>query len=147
MTTIRHELTASCAPSRIWALLADLEAVARYNPGVRSVQVQGKATAGVGATRSCELAPKGRVVERVHVWEEGAAVGLEVVESDWPMHFMRWVTRVEPRDGGSRLTQDLEYRMKLGPLGWLLDRLVVRRKLRTTLDGVLAGLIAQAEGR
>ena len=43
------------------------------------------------------------------------------------------------------LTQDLEYAVKFGPLGWLLDKLVVRRKLTATLDGVLAALVARAE--
>jgi hypothetical protein len=95
--------------------------------------------------RACELAPRGRIVERVTHWEEGRALGLEVAESDWPIHFMRWVTRLEPRGGGTRITQTLEYRVKLGPLGWLLDRLVMRRKLTATLDGVLASLVAHAE--
>jgi hypothetical protein len=145
MGIIRHEIEARCPPQRIWALLARLEAVAEYNPGVRAARLRSGAATGPGAERECDLLPSGRVVERVTVWEEGRALGLEVIESDWPIHFMRWVTRVEPRPGGSLLTQDLEYAMKFGPLGGLLDRLVVRRKLTATLDGVLAALVARAE--
>ncbi len=147
MTSIHHDVRANCAPARVWALLADLEAVARYNPGVRSAEILGDLRAGVGARRACELAPEGRVVERVTQWEDGRAVGLEVAESDWPIHFMRWVTRVEADGPGARITQDLEYRVKFGPLGWLLDRLVMRRKLTRTLDEVFAGLVRHAEGR
>lgn len=145
MTIIRHDLRARCAPERVWALLADLEAVARYNPGVAGAAIRGAARTGVGAMRTCDLKPKGRVAERVTVWEEGSALGLEVAESDWPIHFMRWVTRVEPSEGGSRITQELEYQVKFGPLGWLLDRAVMERKLRGTLDEVLASLIRTAE--
>jgi hypothetical protein len=147
MTTIQHDVRAACPPERVWALLSDLEAVQRYNPGVRRAAIEGPQRSGVGARRSCELAPRGRVVERVTQWEPGRAVGLEVAESDWPIHFMRWVTRIEPIDGGTRLTQSLEYRVKLGPLGWLLDRVVMRRKLTATLDAVLASLVRHAEGR
>src|SRR5687768_13246943 len=107
MTTIRHRLEARCAPERLWALLASLDAVQRYNPGVRAARIRGSATSGVGAERECDLAPSGRVVERVTVWEEGRAVGLEVVESDWPIVYMRWTTRVIPAPSGSRLEQDL----------------------------------------
>jgi hypothetical protein len=146
MTTLRHEIHANCGPERVWALLADLEAVQRYNPGVRAARIEGGARKGVGAQRVCDLHPKGRVVERVTVWEEQRALGLEVVESDWPIHFMRWVTKIGPRGDGTVITQDLEYQVKLGPLGWLLDRLVMKRKLRTTLDAVFAGLVAHAEG-
>lgn len=147
MPTIRHEVHAACPPERIWALLADLEAVERYNPGVRRAALDGAQASGVGARRACELVPKGRVVERVTHWEEGRALGLEVVESDWPIHFMRWVTSIEPSDRGTRITQALDYAVKFGPLGWLLDRLVMRRKLTATLDDVFASLAKHAEGR
>ena len=49
-----------------------------------------------------------RVVERVSEWEDGRALGLEVAESDWPIVFMRWVTKLEPHNGGTRITQELE---------------------------------------
>ena len=95
--------------------------------------------------RACELLPKGRVVERVTHWEEQQALGLEVAESDWPIHFMRWVTRLESNGSTTLITQDLEYRVKFGPLGWLLDTLVMKRKLTRALDGVFAELVKQAE--
>ncbi len=129
----------------MWALLSDLEAVQHYNPTVRAAAVQGSQRAGVGATRACDLKPKGRVVERGTHWEDGRAVGLEVAESDWPIHFMRWVTRVEPDGGGTRIKQELEYKVKFGPAGWLLDRLVMKRKLTATLDDVFAALVKHAE--
>jgi hypothetical protein len=146
MTVIRHQLQARCAPDRIWSLLADLEAVAHYNPGVVAAKIQGDKRTGIGAVRVCELLPKGRVVERVTHWEDGRALGLEVAQSDWPIHFMRWVTRIERSDDGSRITQELEYRVKFGPIGWLLDRLVMERKLRTSLDGIFESLVKHAEG-
>jgi hypothetical protein len=59
---------------------------------------------------------------------------------------MRWITRVEPNDGGSRITQQLEYRIKFGPMGWLLDRLAMERKLRTSLDRIFVALVKHAEG-
>lgn len=80
----RHDITARCRPERVWALLANLEAVATYNQTISAARVRGAARSGVGAERECDLKPNGRVVERVIVWEEGRAVGLEVVESDWP---------------------------------------------------------------
>jgi hypothetical protein len=145
MTTIRHDVRAACSPERVWALLADLEAVQHYNPGVRRAVIESSQRRGIGALRSCELVPKGRVVERVTHWEDGRAVGLEVTESDWPIHFMRWVTRLEPTSGGTRITQSLEYAVKFGPLGRLLDSLVMKRKLTAALDGVFASLVKRAE--
>lgn len=146
MTTIQHDVHAACSPERVWALLSDLEAVQRYNPGVRRAAVEGPQRTGVGAQRTCELLPKGRVVERVTHWEDGRALGLEVTESEWPLHFMRWVTRLEPNGSGTRITQSLEYKVKFGALGWLLDRAVMKRKLSAALDQVFASLVKHAEG-
>jgi hypothetical protein len=145
MTTIHHQIEAACPPERVWAVLSDLEAVRHYNPTVRTVVVRGDRRGGLGAERVCDLLPKGRVVERVTHWEDGRAVGLEVAESDWPIRFMRWVTRIEPKAGGSLITQELEYVVKFGPLGWLLDKLVMKRKLTATLDDVFARLAKRAE--
>lgn len=145
MTTLHHDVTARCPPERVWALLADLEAVAIYNQTIAAARVRGAARAGVGAERECDLKPSGRVVERVIAWDEGRAVGLEVVESDWPIVFMRWTTRVDADEAGARITQELTYQVKFGPLGWLLDNLVMRRKLTSTLDEVFANLVKAAE--
>ncbi len=147
MTVIRHAVRAECVPERVWALLADLEAVERYNPTVRRATIVGPRRSGVGAERACELRPSGRVRERVTQWEEGRSIGLEIAESEWPIHFMRWVTRVETSGGGTLVTQNLEYRVKFGPLGWLIDAAVMKRKLTATLDGVFASLVRHAEGR
>jgi hypothetical protein len=146
MTTIHNEILAACPTEHVWALLADLEAVQHYNPGVRHAAVEGTLRTGVGARRSCELLPKGRVVERVTHWEDGRAVGLELESHDWPVDFMRWVTRIEPHGEGTRITQSLEYQVKFGPFGWLLDRIVMKRKLTATLDAVFASLARHAEG-
>lgn len=144
-TTINHEILAACPPERVWTLLSDLEAVQHYNPGVRLAAIEGALRTGVGARRSCQLVPKGRVVERVTHWEDGRAVGLELAEHDWPVAFMRWVTSIEPHAGGTRITQALEYQVKFGPLGWLLDRMVMKRKLTTSLNAVFASLVHHAE--
>ena len=145
MTTIHHEIEATCLPEDVWAVLADLEAVKHYNPAVRAVSVRGARRSGVGAERLCDLLPKGRVVERVTRWIEGREVGLEVAESDWPIRFMHWVTRIEPKGAGTLISQDLEYELKFGPLGWLVDKLVMKRKLTATLDDVFARLAKRAE--
>lgn len=145
MTTIKHEYSANCPPEALWAVLRDLTAVARYNPQVKSARISGRKVSGVGAMRSCDLEPKGRVVERVTDYDEGRELGLEVVESDWPITFMKWVTRIEPDGSGARLTQSLDYGMKFGPVGWLLDTLMMRRAITRNIGRALEGLIAEAE--
>ena len=145
MTTIKHDLRASCPPGPLWDLLSDIQAVATYNPGIAAARLRSAKAEGVGAERECDLVPKGKVVERVIHWEDGRAVGLEIVESDWPITFMRWVTRIDLAGGGARVTQKLEYKVKFGPLGMLLDALIMRRNIERAVTAALEGMIRRAE--
>jgi hypothetical protein len=46
---------------------------------------------------------------------------------------------------GFHKSQSLEYKVKFGPLGWLLDNLFMKHKFKTTLDVVFASLVSHAE--
>jgi uncharacterized protein YndB with AHSA1/START domain len=140
MGTLHHEIRIDAPLAQVWAALADLEAVQHYNPGVASARCVSSARDGVGATRRCDLKPRGWVTERVTVWEPQRALGLEVAESDWPIVFMRWRTDLAADGAGTRVAQDLEYRVKFGLVGRLLDTLVMRRKLERGVGDVFAGL-------
>jgi hypothetical protein len=147
MTVIFHHLTAKCTPEALWDILSDLGRVAEYNPAVAEAQIVGSILHGTGATRACNLRPKGRVTERVTVWEEGRKLGFEVVESDWPLRSMNWVTSLDSTPGGCRVDQRLEYRAKYGPFGWVMDRLMMRRMIERSVGAALSEMIALAEGR
>jgi hypothetical protein len=141
MTIVSHRFETAVSPQKLWHCLQNLALVKDYNPTITSAQLSGPSPSGVGTLRTCELKPKGKVVERVTLWEEGKAVGLEIVESDWPITKMQWVTRITPHGSGSVLSQDLEYRMKFGPLGWLLNTLVMKRNITKNVGEALQGLI------
>jgi len=59
---------------------------------------------------------------------------------------MRWVPRIDPAGSGARVTQKLEYKVKFGPLGMLLDALVMRRNIERAVRAALEGMIRRAEG-
>ena len=145
MTRISHRFETDCPPEKLWSALSDLIAVSAYNPGVTRARLVGSQSSSTGAMRECDVLPKGKVRERVIAWEEGKAVGIEVTESDWPITYMRWTTRLSPLGNGSRIDQDLDYGMKFGPLGWLLNQLVMRRTLEKNVGVALKGMIAHAE--
>ena len=140
MGTLHHVTHIEAAPDRVWAVLSDLVAVQRYNPLVAAAQFVPGAREGVGASRQCALKPKGTVKERVTAWEPGRAIAFEVIESDWPMTRMRWRTEIGSEATGTKLSQVMEYEMKFGWLGRLLDALIVRRQLDRAIGSVFAGL-------
>jgi carbon monoxide dehydrogenase subunit G len=146
MGTLHHEIRIKAPAHKVWTALADIEAVQHYNPSVSNARCVSPVKEGVGATRHCDLKPKGWVKERVTAWEPERVHAMEVAESEWPIVFMKWRTELKPDASGTLVTQDLEYRMKFGLLGKLMDALMMRRKLDQGINDVFAGLKRYVEG-
>lgn len=140
MTQLQHNIKIAAPVEKVWAVLADLEAVQHYNSGVKNSKYISTAREGVGASRHCDLKPKGWVKERVIAWEPQKAVAMELYESQWPLKFMRWRTVLTPDGAGTRVSQQMEYQVKFGLIGTLLDKLVMRRKLDQTLAKLFVSL-------
>lgn len=140
MTTLQHQVSIDADIDQVWAAVADLLAVRDYNPMVASVHSLSEQTEGVGAARRCELKPKGWVEERVWDWAPPHAIGLEVAASDWPLVFMKWRTELHQNGNSTVVTQELNYKLKFGPVGELLDSLVMRRKLDQSIGTVFGNL-------
>jgi uncharacterized protein YndB with AHSA1/START domain len=147
MTVLHHEIRIEASAERVWEVLANLEAVQQYNPTVLSARYLTEQRGGVGAARECRIKPKGVVKERVTAWTPQTAIEIELYESPWPLRFMRWRTVLRPESGGTRVVQDMRYRVKFGPLGMLLDALMMRRTLDRAVAGVFQGLRQYVEAR
>jgi uncharacterized membrane protein len=145
VTTLRHAICIDAPLDRVWRVLADLAAVQLYNPMVTSARLLGAQREGVGAARRCELRPKGWVEERVWEWIPERALGLEVAASEWPLVFMKWRTELEPHGASTHVAQEMSYRVKFGPLGALMNVLVMRRKLDHGVRDVFAQLKRHVE--
>jgi uncharacterized membrane protein len=145
VTVLNHEIRISAPIERVWAILADLEAVQRYNPTVKKAVCVSEARHGVGASRRCELIPRGSVTERITAWLPMQAIAMELVEHDWPVSFMRWRTEIAGDHDSTRVVQRLEYQVKFGVFGKLLDAMVMRKKLDRTIAVVFDRLKAHLE--
>ena len=65
MAVLQHRVRIEAPVEVIWATIADLVAVQRYNPMVATAAYLSVQHRGIGAVRRCELTPKGWVEERV----------------------------------------------------------------------------------
>lgn len=146
MTQLRHKVFIAAPPEVVWSALADMTSVRHYNPLVERVFLLAGPLSGPGAARRCE-GPQGAFVERVGAWERGRSITIDLVESGWPVRGMRWTTSVRADDAGTLMTQTTEYKPKFGPLGALLDRVVLRRKLAAGIEDVFRRFKAYAEAQ
>jgi len=145
MTTLHHEIVINAPVGKVWQVLADLEQVQYYNPLVARTHYVSANKEGVGAARHCDFKPKGFSNERVTEWAPNQLIGMEIFESSFPMRYTRWKTYLKKDGFGTRVTQDLEYEVKFGLFGKLLDALLMRKKYDTVLAGIFNGLKSYLE--
>jgi ligand-binding SRPBCC domain-containing protein len=140
MTVLETSIRIDATPDRVWRVLASLDALDRYDPGVKKSEVISTAREGTGAERKRELAPGGWFKERVAEWKPSTSLSFELFECTLPVRRLHHRYELGADGDATVVRQRMEYALKLGPIGTLLDALVVRRKWRAGIDGFFAGL-------
>ena len=106
-----------------------------------------EAKTGVGAARKCELKPGGWFKERVSEWRPNEAVAFELFECTLPVRNLKHSYRLRDEGDGTLVEQRMEYQLKFGVVGRIMDALVVRRRWDIGVKGFFTGLKAHVEGQ
>ncbi len=143
MTQIARSVSVDAPIGQVWSTVSEFGSVYLYSPHVARSLSTSAATRGVGATRRCELTMKGASMdERIVAWSEGESLAFEVFASEKAPPFKTARVQLALRaDGPATLaTATLDYTMRHGPAGALLDRLVVSPQFGKVFGSMLAGL-------
>lgn len=124
----------------VWSTLADFGNVAAWAPYMRISHLLGERESGVGTRRAMQHEFGFRFEESVTGWLEGEGFDFDVLRAPWPMNNVQESWRLVQDGTGVLVTSDVQYDMKLGPLGalldWILVRFVVRREMRSGMRGL-----------
>jgi uncharacterized protein YndB with AHSA1/START domain len=145
VTVLEATIEIAAPRARVWELLASLDALERYDPGVARSTITSSEREGVGATRQCDLESGGWFRERVTTWEPERVLGFELFECSLPVRRLRHEYVLTSTGSGTRVQQRMEYRLELGLLGLVMDAAFVRRRWRAGIDAFLRGLKELAE--
>lgn len=117
------------SPDEVWAVLADIGAIADWFPGLESSRADGD-------RRSIELAGVGTIVELV-TRSDASTRTLEYTIAEAPFDIDRYEARwtVEPKDGASFVTWHLA-----------VEPEAMVELMQATAEGAIAGLKAHLEG-
>ncbi len=140
--------TIEAPTDRVWAALADIGSISVWNPGVRESHLTSDVDAALGATRHCDLGGRNYLDEEVVEFIAGEALTMRITKTNLPFRQADIRFRLEPQGTATRVSVSPEYQMKLGPLGRLMDRLMVRRTYEKGMRALLRGLKnhVEAEG-
>jgi hypothetical protein len=136
---VKHEIDASA--ERVWEVLRDFGGVENFHPAVRASGLLSERSEGLGAQRKCEFHDGNWVKERVVGWEDGRSMTIEISEGSMPLSCAEGRLEVRPLDDGrSEVVMTMSYVVKMGPIGMLMDVLMIRSKFRAMVGDILKGL-------
>lgn len=140
MTVLENSIRIDAAPEKVWAVLASLELLDQYDPGVRKSEVVSSSKEGIGAARRCDLVPGGWFKERIIALDPHESLAFELFECTLPVRRLKHTYTLTADGAATLVRQRMEYELKFGPVGKLLDALMVRRKWDAGIKGFFAGL-------
>ena len=145
MSQFSTETTINAPLAEVWRVLADIGTIAKWNPGVITSHNTSESRAGLGATRHCDLGGRNYLDEAVVHWEPQEALTMRITGTNLPFAAadIRFTLREE--NGATAVTVSPIYKLKMGPLGALLDKVYVRNNYRQGMEALLAGLKAYVE--
>ena len=140
MTTLENWIRIDAPPEKVWSVLATLDALDRYDPGVTKSEIVTSSREGPGSARRCDLAPGGWFKEKVADWKPNESLSFELFECSLPVRRLKHSYTLTPDGSGTMVRQRMEYELKFGLVGRLLDAMMVRRKWNAGIRGFFDGL-------
>ena len=126
---------------RVWEVISDYGGVHKFHPMVKTSPILTKNARGLGAKRRCEFYDRTSVVEEITKWDEGKSISVVLSEASMPLKRANATIRISPINGdSSEVTLAMDYDVKYGSMGKLMDMLMMRRMMQKMFFKVLKGL-------
>ncbi len=143
MIHFERTIEIDATPDDVWAVLGNFMQVDEFAPEIVSVDALTEGEDGVGSKRRNHFKNGISLVEEITAWEPAKQrFRLQILEMEsMPLHERYSTMSVEPMDNGrSRVKWDMDFRVKFGPLGWLLGQTMMKMMMGKIIDGNLKGL-------
>lgn len=145
MIHFERTLTIDATPEAIWTVLERFMHIDEFAPEIVSVDALTSGEPGLGSQRRNHFKNGTSLVEEITSWRPGAGYTVKLSDmAAMPLHEASSEIRIADRDGISSVTWTFDYRVKYGPLGWLLGQTLMKMMMGKIIDANLKGLADKA---
>lgn len=133
--------TIDATPDAVWAVLGRYMHVDEFAPLIASVDALTEGEDGMGSKRRNNFDNGTSVVEEVTAWKPGESYTVRLSDmAAMPLHEATSEVRIIPIEDRSKVTWTFDYRVKYGPLGWLMGQTLMKMMMGKIIVGNLKGL-------
>jgi uncharacterized protein YndB with AHSA1/START domain len=140
MSKLSTQVQIKAPADKLWEVLVDLDSLSQWVPDNTSPETAPQNSETMSTVRYYDANPFPNAEERTTSWEESHHYAYEV-KNIGPIKSAYNRFSLNPvGEGETVLTQTLDFQMKLGPVGALMDTLVFRPQFRKQMEQSLAAL-------
>lgn len=141
MTVLHNEITISAPIEKIWEALSNVEKLDKYDPTVKKSTLLTPINSGIGAKRKVDMIDgKNWFEEKVIEHKPNEALAFELTACSFPVHKLKHSYSFEKIGDQVKVKQVMQYEMKYGLLGKIMDTLMVRNQSDKGIKKFFAGL-------
>ena len=146
MTILHNEITINAPIEKIWEALSNIEELDRYDPTVKRSTALSPVKSGIGAKRKVDMLDgKNWFEDQCTVWKPNEALTYELTACSFPVHQLKHSYSFEKTGNQVKVKQVMEYQVKFGFFGKILDALMIRKKSDSGIKKIFEGLKSYAE--
>lgn len=146
MAFLHNEIIINASVDKLWTILTDLELLDKFDPTVRKSTLISSEKTGIGAKRKVTMLDgKNWFDEKIVVFKQNEALTYQLADCSFPIKGLRHSYSFEKIGQQTRVKQVMEYTVKFGLLGKLLDALMIRKQSDSGIKKFFAGLKSYAE--
>ena len=146
MATIHNEITLNASIDKAWTVLTDLELLDKYDPTVKKSTLLSSEKTGIGAKRKVHMLDgKNWFDEKVTVFKPNEALTYQLTDCSFPIKGLQHSYSFEKIGNQTKVKQIMQYTVKFGLLGKLLDSLMIRKQSDAGIKKFFGGLKSYVE--
>ena len=146
MGTLRNEIVINATLEKIWNILATPDLLDKYDPTVKKTTLLSSEKTGLGAKRKVEM-PDGKnwFDEKIVDFEPMKKLSYQLTDCTFPIKGLKHTYSFKVEDGNVNVQQTMEYEVKFGILGKLMDSMAIRKQFDSGIKKFFDGLKSYAE--
>ena len=141
MGKLINEITINSPLAKIWSVLTDLELLNKTDPTVKKATVISENKTGLNAKRKVLMQDgKNWFDEKITVFKPNEELVYQLTDCSFPIKGLKHTYRFQKIGNQTRVQQEMEYTVKFGVLGILMDKMIIGKQFNSGINKFLNGL-------
>lgn len=146
MSTLHNEITINAPADKIWNILATPDLLEKYDPTIKNSTLVSHEKTGLGAKRKINMLDgKNWFEEKITEYNPANNLTYQLTACSFPIKGLKHTYRLEKSGSSVKVRQTMDYEVKFGLIGKLMDKLMIRKQFDSGIKKFFAGLKDYAE--